>query len=63
MKAVVWTDVFQSVVMIAGLLAIVIQVSFGNCLFICLFVYFFSVRLLSVLRGQSGFFHPRHNVQ
>ena len=26
MKAVVWTDVFQSVVMIAGLLAILIQV-------------------------------------
>ena len=26
MKAVVWTDVFQSVVMIAGLLAIMIQV-------------------------------------
>jgi len=26
MKAIVWTDVFQSVVMIAGLLAIVIQV-------------------------------------
>lgn len=26
MKAVVWTDVFQAVIMIAGLLAIVIQV-------------------------------------
>ena len=26
MKAVVWTDVFQSVVMFAGLLAILIQV-------------------------------------
>ena len=31
MKAVVWTDVFQSVVMIAGLLAIMIQV----LIFIC----------------------------
>lgn len=30
MKAVVWTDVFQSLVMIAGLLAIVIQVGITN---------------------------------
>ena len=27
MKAVVWTDVFQAIVMIGGLLAIVVQVS------------------------------------
>ena len=26
-------------------------------------VFFFSVRLLSVLHGHSGFFHPRHNGQ
>ena len=30
MKAVVWTDVFQSLIMIAGLLAIVIQVIFNS---------------------------------
>ena len=29
MKAVVWTDVFQSLVMISGLLAIVIQVLYS----------------------------------
>ena len=27
MKAVIWTDVFQSIVMVTGLLAIIIQVS------------------------------------
>lgn len=29
MKAVIWTDVFQAVIMIAGMSAIVIQVTLG----------------------------------
>ena len=51
MKAVVWTDVFQSVVMIAGLLAIMIQV----LIFICLVLFdsLCPINNLLVIQGRG----------
>ena len=45
MKAVVWTDVFQSLVMISGLLAIVIQVLYS--------AYSMTVLCHAIKRGRG----------
>ena len=49
MKAVVWTDVFQSLVMISGLLAIVIQVLYS--------IHSMTVLCHAVKRGERATFY------
>ena len=49
MKAVVWTDVFQSLVMISGLLAIVIQVLYS--------AYSMTVLCHAIKRGRGNFLY------